>query len=89
MSTNEDGRSCNVSAPSPPLVTNENTGGASAQPGAELRDFSMPDARAGVQQDWFTYAASRALAYAQNAAVGTPGGHASSAAALATESTGA
>jgi hypothetical protein len=89
MSANEDGRPSNVSAPPPPPVTEEETGGAIAQPGAGLGAFSMPDAQAGVQQDWYTYAASRALVYAQNGAMDTPGGHASNAAEPVTESTGA
>ena len=49
----------------------------------------MPDAQAGLQQDWYTYSASRALEYAQSEASSTPGVHASTAAAPITEPVGA
>jgi hypothetical protein len=49
----------------------------------------MPDAPAGMQQDWYTHAAGRALMYAQNGTASTPDGHSGSAAPVAAESSGA
>ena len=89
MSTNEEGRLSNGSAAPPPPVTDEVTRCAIALPGAGLEVFSMPDAQAGVQQDWYTQAANRALEYAQSKASTTPVAHAITTAALIPEPVGA
>ena len=89
MSTNEDGRFGNAPAPPLPPAVNANIGEPRTQLSAWSSDFTMPDAPAGMQQDWYTHAAGRALMYAQNGTASTPDGYSSSAAAVAAESSGA
>ena len=72
MSTNEGYVPGNAPAPPPLLPDDTSNGQADVQPGVFARDFTIPDAPVGVQQDWYTHAAGRALMYAQNDAASTP-----------------
>jgi hypothetical protein len=92
MSTNEEGRLSNGSAAPSPPATDEVTRCAIALPGADLEAFSMPDAQARVQQDWYTQAeraANRALEDAQSKASSAPVVYATTAAAPITAPVGA
>ena len=72
MSTNEVYGPSNAPVPPPLLPANTINGQVDARPGVFARDFTMPDAPVGVQQDWYTHAAGQALMYAQNGTASTP-----------------